>query len=123
MDKTNGGSNNGAEKRKFPRKTVMWNGTLSLVWGARLVDKEQSVPGVVRDLSVSGARFQTRHDFHPTERAVLELPRFGSFDCRLIWKRERLAGLEFIDPPEFIYNAIVSALPGISLAPNPDYRS
>src|SRR5690606_5899351 len=117
----NDGGAVGAEKRRYARKTVMWSGTLSLLWGARLIDREQAIPGVVRDLSVSGARFQTRHDFHPTDEVVLSLPRFGSFNCHLVWKEDRRAGLDFVDPPEFIYNAIVSALPGISLAPNPGH--
>ena len=109
----------GVEKRIYRRKTDMLSGTLSLLWGARLLDRAQSVPGVVRDLSVSGARFQTRHDFQPTDDVVLELPRFGAFNCHLIWKEGQIVGLSFVEPPEFIYNAIVSALPGISLDPNP----
>ena len=97
----------------------MWNGKLSLLWGARLVGNEQTVPGVVRDLSVTGARFQTKADFRPTNEVILEVPRFGAFNGHLVWQNGRVVGLNFVDPPEFIYNTVNTALPGISLDPNP----
>ncbi|WP_339630748.1 PilZ domain-containing protein [uncultured Sneathiella sp.] len=109
----------GLDKRRYKRKTVMWNGKLSLLWGARLVGNEQTVPGVVRDLSVTGARFQTKADFRPTNEVILEVPRFGAFNCHLVWQNGRVVGLNFVDPPEFIYNTVNTALPGISLDPNP----
>ncbi|MDF2366749.1 PilZ domain-containing protein [Sneathiella sp.] len=109
----------GLDKRKYRRKTVMWNGKLSLLWGARLMGNEQTVPGVVRDMSVSGARFQTKQDFRPTNDVILEVPRFGAFNCNLVWQNGHIVGLSFVDPPEFIFNTVNGALPGISLDPNP----
>lgn len=97
----------------------MWNGKLSLLWGARLMGNEQTVPGVVRDMSVTGARFQTKQDFRPTSDVILEVPRFGAFNCTLVWQNGYIVGLSFVDPPEFIYNTVNTALPGISLDPNP----
>lgn len=97
----------------------MWNGKLSLLWGARLMGDEQTVPGVVRDMSVSGAKFQTKEEFHATTGVILEVPRFGSFNCHLVWQNGLIVGLSFDDPPEKVYHTVSSALPGISLDPNP----
>lgn len=109
----------GLDKRKYKRKTVMWNGKLSLLWGARLKGDAETVPGVVRDMSVSGAKFQTKKNFTATSGVVLEVPRFGSFNCHLIWQNGHIIGLSFDDTPEIIYNTVSSALPGIALDPNP----
>ena len=59
----------GIDKRKYKRKTVLWSGKLSLLWGARLMGDEQTVPGVVRDMSTAEAIESAREDErHPSER-------------------------------------------------------
>ncbi|USG62628.1 PilZ domain-containing protein [Sneathiella marina] len=109
----------GIEKRRYKRKTVMWSGKLSLLWGARLSNEEHTVAGVVRDMSVSGAKFQTKDVFSATAGVVLEVPRFGNFNCKMIWQDGYVVGLNFDESPEEIYKTITEALPGIAIDPNP----
>jgi hypothetical protein len=109
----------GVEKRRYKRKTVMWNGKLSLLWGARLSNEQHTVSGVVRDMSVSGAKFQTKDVFEATKGVILEVPRFGSFPCQLIWQNGHVVGLSFDDSPDEIYKTVTGALPGITIDPNP----
>jgi len=109
----------GAEKRQYRRKTVMWNGKLSLLWGARLSNEEHTVSGIVRDMSVSGAKFQTKDVFEATAGVILEVPRFGSFPCKLIWQKGHIVGLSFDDSPEEIFTTVSEALPGITIDPIP----
>ncbi|TNE33984.1 MAG: hypothetical protein EP348_11910 [Alphaproteobacteria bacterium] len=107
------------DKRRYRRKTVMWSGKLSLLWGARLLGDEQTVPGIVRDMSVTGAKFQTKDFFSGSAHAILEIPRFGTFKCNLVWQKGHVVGLNFMDPPDEIFETVNSALPGIGLDPNP----
>lgn len=92
---------------------------MSLLWGARLTSENQTVSGVVRDMSVTGAKFQTKDDFEATRGVILEVPRFGSFPCQLIWQNGHIVGLSFEDSPDQIYKTVTDALPGIGIDPNP----
>ncbi|PHQ66143.1 MAG: hypothetical protein COB93_12380 [Sneathiella sp.] len=97
----------------------MWNGKLSLLWGARLSNEDHTVSGVVRDLSVTGARFQTKDIFETTKGVILEVPRFGSFPCQLIWQSGLIVGLSFDDGPDEIFKIVSDALPSITIDPRP----
>jgi PilZ domain-containing protein len=91
------------EKRKFPRSRV--------VWQAELIGHQQTVSGIVQDMSVNGAKMDVKEPFYESKDLSLIIERFGKLNCTVVWRHNGILGLRFEDTPSQIHNLIGSVLP------------
>lgn len=81
----------GVERRRVTRKTVDQTVMLSLSGGAKVT------PCAMRDLSIFGAGILLEDAPIPSTDFDLSFDQFRtSFACRLVWRRNTSAGVEFL---------------------------
>lgn len=93
----------GAERRRFPRRAVLWCGTL--VADARPIDC------VILDMSAGGVRLQLSASLDTEEdRVIVRIPRFGDFHGVIAWRDEARIGVQLREDPARIDELMQAAL-------------
>ncbi|QHP69554.1 PilZ domain-containing protein [Bradyrhizobium sp. LCT2] len=81
----------GVERRRVTRKTVNQTVMISLLGGATVT------PCAMRNLSVLGAGILLEETPIPPTHFDLSFDEFRtSFACRVVWRRDAFAGVEFV---------------------------
>ncbi len=71
----------------------------------------QLVPCVIADVSAGGAQLLV--DLPPfVTRARLEIEAYGAFECRIAWRTDTRAGIEFLNEPDEVTERLASLLRG-----------
>jgi hypothetical protein len=103
---------NWAEKRKFPRTSVVWSGTLQT--------KGETLDCLVLNLSANGAKIRLHTALAAADwSGTLSIPALGAFKAKVAWSNASDAieiGLIFDDPPTTVARALTEALPNSQAA-------
>jgi len=78
------------ERRRAGRKRVLWAG--------RVESGERLLNCAVLDVSLQGARVRLDEGPLPRGPMTIAVSCFGTFQAELVWERERMAGLRFLEP-------------------------
>ncbi|MDJ0893678.1 MAG: PilZ domain-containing protein [Alphaproteobacteria bacterium] len=97
----------GKERRRFPRSTVVWSGRLLFAGG--------SADCVVLNISINGAKVQLSGGYTGPEDVVLEIARFGQFRGQVAWRSGNSVGVTFDEEPDRVAAVIGAAVPGTRL--------
>jgi len=96
----------GPENRQFKRSAVLWSATLDC--GDRPLECQ------VYNFSAGGAKLRMGQQAVRRSQVQLAGERFGAIKARIVWQHEDWVGLSFLDEPEQVARAVVSALPAVA---------
>ncbi len=101
------------EQRKTDR--VSFSTDVSVTLGGQVIE------GLLLDISAGGAKVRlmtppSGEDNFVTEGAVLNIPRFGKFDGKIVWRDGKFAGIQFSENHKTLVNLIREAVAQISAA-------
>ena len=82
-----------SEKRRESRRRVFRGATISFRGHSAAIDC------VIRDISSAGARLAVESAIGVPDRFYLVVEGEPVRACRIVWRRARLLGVEFVDPP------------------------
>jgi len=91
------------ERRRAPRKRVLWS--------AQLEAEERFISGAVLDVSLGGARVRLDEGALPQGPLAIALSRFGSFQAEVVWARDQVLGLRFLESVERVADTIGRQVP------------
>ena len=89
-------------RRRHRRVAVLWSGALD-------------APGrrqdcAILNLSAGGAKLRVGDPDACPARISIENPRFGRLDGRVVWRRDDLLGMAFVEPAQAVQPALAVAL-------------
>lgn len=88
---------------------------LPVIWAGRLDRKVDDTDCTILNVSPGGAKLQIA-DYEPCPaRVTLQSPRFGELKGRVVWRRNDLVGLAFLERP----SAVADAMGGLLGEPMP----
>ena len=94
----------GPERRRARRKRVLWTGQVEA--DNRLVNC------AVVDVSLQGARVRMDDDSKlPKGPLAIALSRFGMFQAEVVWTKDRMSGLRFLESIDRVADTIGRQLP------------
>jgi PilZ domain-containing protein len=94
----------GIERRRAQRKRVLWSGQVEASDG--LIDC------AVLDVSLQGARVRVDGESQlPKGPLAIAVSRFGSFQAEVVWSKDRMSGLRFLESVERVAETIGRQLP------------
>ena len=94
----------GAERRQSVRKRVLWTGQVEA--------DNHLVNCAVLDVSLQGARVRVDDDsVLPKGPLAIALSRFGTFQAEVVWTRNHMSGLRFLESIERVADTIGRQLP------------
>lgn len=94
----------GIERRRAQRKRVLWSGQVES--SDRLIDC------AVLDISLQGARVRVDGESQlPTGPLAIAVSRFGTFKAEVVWSKDRMSGLRFLETVERVADTIGRQLP------------
>jgi len=88
-------------------------GQVQVLWGGRLRYNHQDYDCRVLAISLGGVKVRVGDPVAVPSPVTLCLDRFGEFLCKVAWRAGDHLGLDFIDPPERIVEAIGTAVPAL----------
>jgi PilZ domain len=92
------------ERRRAQRKRVLWSGQVEA--SDRLIDC------AVLDVSLQGARVRFEDDSQlPGGPLAIAVSRFGTFQAEVVWGKDRMFGLRFLESVERVADTIGRQLP------------
>jgi PilZ domain-containing protein len=92
------------ERRRALRKRVLWSGQVEAL--SRLIDC------AVLDISLGGARVRMDDDSElPKGPLAIAVSRFGTFQAEVVWTKDRMSGLRFLESTERVADTIGRQLP------------
>ena len=99
----------GRERRRFTRSTVVWAG--------RLLHAGGKTDCVVLNISINGAKVQTTEPYAGPDAIALEIPRFGRFEGKIVWRKNNAMGIAFDEDPAKVATVIGAAVPATTNNP------
>jgi len=78
-------------RRRFPRTSVLWSGALA--GGTEPIDC------AILNLSAGGAKLRMPGATACPSRVAIQSARFGELAARVVWRRDSLLGLAFVNGP------------------------
>lgn len=93
----------GLERRRALRKRVLWS--------AQVEAEERPIRCAVLDVSLGGARVRLEEGGLPQGPLAISVSRFGSFQAEVVWTRDSVSGLRFLEPLERVADTIGRQLP------------
>ncbi len=92
------------ERRRAQRKRVLWSGQVEAL--DRLIDC------AVLDVSLQGARVRIDDGSQlPQGPLAIAVSRFGTFQAEVVWSKDRMSGLRFLESVERVAETIGRLLP------------
>ncbi len=92
------------ERRRAARKRVLWSGQVEAL--DRLIDC------AVLDVSLQGARVRMDDGSElPKGPLAIAVSRFGTFQAEVVWTKDRMSGLRFLESVDRVANTIGRQLP------------
>ncbi len=91
------------ERRRFVRKLVLWSGSVDAA--------EMPVDCAVLDVSLQGARVRVNQGSLPQGPTSIAVSRFGTFQAEVVWTKDQVSGLRFLESIERIAETIGRQLP------------
>ena len=91
------------ERRRALRKRVLWS--------AQVDAEEQPIRCAVLDVSLGGARVRLDEGWLPRGPLAISVSRFGRFQAEVVWTRDSVSGLRFLEPLERVADTIGRRLP------------
>ncbi len=92
------------ERRRAQRKRVLWSGQVEAA--DRLLDC------AVLDVSLQGARVRMENDAQlPKGPLAIAVSRFGTFQAEVVWTKDQMSGLRFLESIERVADTIGRQLP------------
>jgi len=91
------------ERRRWLRKRVLWSGQVEAA--------EAPIRCAVVDVSLQGVRVRLDEGMLPQGPLALAVSRLGTFQAEVVWMREKMAGLRFLQSIEHISDTIGRQLP------------
>jgi hypothetical protein len=91
------------ERRRAPRKRVLWS--------ARVEAEARPISCAMLDVSLGGARVRLDEGALPQGPLALAVSRFGTFQAEVVWTRDRVSGLRFLEPLDRVADSIGRQLP------------
>lgn len=92
------------ERRQSVRKSVLWSGQVEA--------DNHLVNCAVLDVSLQGARVRLDDDSAlPKGPLVIALSRFGTFQAEVVWTKNRMFGLRFLESIDRVADTIGRQLP------------
>jgi len=96
------------ERRRALRKRVLWS--------AQVEAEQRRIGCAVLDVSLGGARVRLDEGALPRGPLAIALSRFGTFQAEVVWTRDRVLGLRFLESVERIADTIGRQLPLATVA-------
>jgi hypothetical protein len=94
----------GSERRRALRKRVLWSGHVEA--------DNRLLSCAVLDVSLSGARVRLEDEGQlPAGPLAIALSRFGMFQAEVVWTKERMSGLRFLESIDRVADTIGRELP------------
>jgi hypothetical protein len=94
----------GPERRRAQRKSVLWSGQLE--------GDNRLVNCAVLDVSLQGAPVRLDSDGTlPNGPLAIALSRFGTFQAEVVWTKDRMSGLRFLESIDRVADTIGRQLP------------
>lgn len=78
------------ERRRALRKRVLWS--------AEVEAEERPIRCAVLDVSLGGARVRLDEGGLPPGPLAISVSRFGRFQAEVVWTRDTVSGLRFLEP-------------------------
>lgn len=103
------------ERRRFTRSTVVWAG--------RLVHTGGEAECIVLNISINGAKVQTTDVYSGPDEIALEIPRFGRFEGKIVWRKDNAMGIAFNEDPDEVATLIGAAVPATTESTKKDSDS
>ncbi len=92
------------ERRRAQRKRVLWTGQVEVL--NRLIDC------AILDVSLQGARVRMDDGSElPKGPLAIAVSRFGTFQAEVVWTKDRMSGLRFLESVDRVANTIGRQLP------------
>jgi len=91
------------ERRRALRKRVLWS--------AQVEAEERPIRCAVLDVSLGGARVRLDEGALPQGPVAISVSRFGRFQAEVVWSRDSVSGLRFLEPLERVADTIGRRLP------------
>jgi hypothetical protein len=86
------------ERRQALRKRVLWS--------ARVQAEERPIDCAMLDVSLGGARVRLDEGALPQGPLAIAVSRFGTFQAEVVWTRDRVSGLRFLEPLDRVADTI-----------------
>jgi hypothetical protein len=99
-----GHADKGHDKRRHPRRKVLWTASLRCALGVR--------PCTVLNISRSGAHLKLDVNLDRGAGIELLVPGIGRLDGRVLWSNHDRAGIQFGELPDALGTALDQALRG-----------
>lgn len=94
----------GPERRHAVRKRVLWSGQVEA--------DRHLVNCAVLDVSLQGVRVRLDGDSQlPNGPLAIALSRFGTFQAEVVWTKDRMSGLRFLESIDRVADTIGRQLP------------
>jgi len=93
------------ERRRAQRKRVLWSGQVEAT--------DHLINCAVLDVSLQGARVRLDDDSAPLPKGPLAIAvsRFGTFQAEVVWAKDRMFGLRFLESVDRVADTIGRQLP------------
>jgi len=92
------------ERRRALRKRVLWTGQVEAT--------DHLINCSVLDVSLQGARVRLDDDSElPKGPLAIAVSRFGTFQAEVVWSKDRMSGLRFLESVDRVANTIGRQLP------------
>jgi hypothetical protein len=98
----------GDDRRRSPRRTVIWRADASLESGERKL--------WVRNISAVGMALQSESPLPLHAGIVVRLEKHGVFEGRIVWAQDSLYGMAFAEAPEVIIERFGSEAATLGMA-------
>ena len=92
------------ERRRATRKRVLWSGQVETV-------EPRFVSCTVLDVSLQGARVRLDEGALPQGPLAIALSRFGTFQAEVVWTRDSVSGLRFLESVDRVADTIGRQVP------------
>lgn len=89
-------------RRRHRRVAVLWSGSVG--------SHGHKEACAILNLSAGGAKIRVGDPDACPARLSIENPRFGRLDGRVVWRRDDMVGLAFVEPAQAVEPALAAAL-------------
>ncbi len=93
----------GANRRRFPRTSVLWAG--------QLMNGSDRTDCLVFNLSAGGARIRVNEPLELDTDCTLRIGQFGEFCGKVVWKAKNLLGISFSTDADEVGARLGATLP------------
>jgi hypothetical protein len=99
-----------AERRRWMRKRVLWTGQVE--------DTDHLINCAVLDVSLQGARVRLddQGEALPKGPLAIAVSQFGTFQAEVVWTRQGMSGLRFLESADRVADTIGRQLPLAAVA-------